>query len=529
MVTSWMRMKRAAAVALGLLSVPLSGLAEVHLYPQPPGEAREAAGYRVVVDGKPAGVAAVRHSAMPVNIRWPGHQRELDQTEIGGMVRFSTDRPVAVSVTAPRDFTTVRIRPQAKGIKASVEGRTARFELPGAGFYSVEFDSPHGNLHIFADPPETLRVDPKDPKVRYYGPGEHHADVIRLSSGETLYLDEGAVVYGRIEARDADNIRILGRGILDMSRIKEIPIPIDPALAAAQKAKGFAITNVRRENAIKLEFCDQVLIDGITIRDSLLYTIRPIGCRDLTIRQVKICGNWRYNADGIDMHNCENVRISDCFVRTFDDSICVKGFDYTMRDEEMLHDGVWHDCFTNALIERCTIWCDWGRCLEIGAETRARTIHSIVWRDCDILHVHSTPLDIQNCDQADVHHITFDSIRVEMDQPFPRTTYSPSAKDFNPNLTEAPPPLFASVILYVPEYSKANSQRGRTREVLLRDIHLLGPHRPTFWLQGFDAEHTSGAIVCDGIYWNGREVSRLAATNQNVRAYAQPIRFLRAD
>ena len=51
-----------------------------HLYPQPDGEARNAAGYVVTVDGQPAGVAAVRNSAMPVNIRWPGHQREIDQT-----------------------------------------------------------------------------------------------------------------------------------------------------------------------------------------------------------------------------------------------------------------------------------------------------------------------------------------------------------------------------------------------------------------------------------------------------------------
>ena len=48
------------------------------------------------------------------------------------------------------------------------------------------------------------------------------------------------------------------------------------------------------------------------------------GCRNLDIEDVKIIGNWRYNSDGIDMHNCEYVRIRDCFVRTYDDSICIR-------------------------------------------------------------------------------------------------------------------------------------------------------------------------------------------------------------
>ena len=71
-----------------------------HLYPQPAGEVRNAAGYAVTIDGQSAGVAAVRNSAMPVNIRWPGHQREIDQTEIDGMVRFSTAGKAVIAVTA---------------------------------------------------------------------------------------------------------------------------------------------------------------------------------------------------------------------------------------------------------------------------------------------------------------------------------------------------------------------------------------------------------------------------------------------
>ena len=496
-----------------------------HLYPQPDGEARNAAGYAVTVDGQPAGVAAVRNSAMPVNIRWPGHQREIDQTEIDGMLRFSTDGKAVIAVTAPHDFKEVKVRPYAKGVKAEVSGRTATFTIPGPGAYSVEFDGPHENLHVFADPPETLKAHAGEKGVRYFGPGEHDAGLITLKTGETLYIDEGAVVFGRVEARDADHIRILGRGILDMSRIKEQPVAIDPKLAEEQRKRGFAITNAKRWNAMKLEFCDDVLIDGITIRDSLLYNIRPIGCRNLTIRNVKICGNWRYNSDGIDMHNCENVRISDCFVRTFDDAICVKGFDYTMNESEMLHDGYHHNVFTNVVVERCTVWCDWGHCLEFGAETRAEEIRDVTWRDCDILHVHSAPLDVKNCDYADIHDVLYENIRLEMDRPCAKTCLAASAKSFNPQALVGQPPAFSSAVRVIAEYSKNDKRRGKNHDIRLKDIRVTSPQMPRFTSRGYDAAHRSTGITVDGIYWNGREVSKEAAKGQSVGPFADPIRF----
>ena len=498
------------------------------IYAVPDCEERNAAGYSVTVDGEVAPVSAVRNSAMPVNIRWPGHQRELDQTEIDGMVRCAASGSVRVEVTAPRDFREVRVRPRSKSVVPAVKGRTASFTVPGPGFYSVEFDGIHRNLHLFVDPPVDCRVD-KSVNTVYYGPGVHEAGVIELKSGQTLFIDEGAVVFGRVYARDADNIAIRGRGILDMSRIRERTIAIDPKLAEEQRKKGFAITNAERWDAVRLEFCDSVTIDGITIRDSLCYNIRPVGCRNLAIRNVKICGNWRYNSDGIDMHNCENVRISDCFIRTFDDSICVKGFDYTMDESEMLHDGYRHDVFTNAVIERCTVWCDWGRALEFGAETRAREIADITFRDCDVIRAADAACEVQNCDYADIHGILFDDIRVELDS-FPhKVAYSASAKDFDPKARGWDPLVFGSVIHVIAEYSKGDVRRGRNRDITLRDFQVTGPSMPRLVLRGYDAEHRATGLRVDGFRWNGRDISEELARHSQTNAFADPPRVAERD
>ena len=54
----------------------------------------------------------------------------------------------------------------------------------------------------------------------YFGPGEHDVGRIVPKSGQTIYIDSGAVVYGEIFAWDVENVTIAGRGILDHSKMQ---------------------------------------------------------------------------------------------------------------------------------------------------------------------------------------------------------------------------------------------------------------------------------------------------------------------
>ena len=465
-------------------------------------------GYTVKVCGKPVPTDAARVSAVPYNRRWPGHQRTLDQTEMISFLSLAADEPLTFEITPEMPFESVKIRPLSLGITPEItpDGRIL-FTLPHPAYCTVEPYGRQNALHIFADPLLAYDVDPADPHTIYYGAGIHDVGQIELHSGDTLYLEEGAVVYACIRAVDAENIRILGRGILDNSRNKA-----EILFAADTENNDSAVNNARRQHTVQLEYCTHVEIDGITIRDSLVYNIRPIGCRDLTIRNVKIIGCWRFNSDGIDMHNCEDVCIEHCFLRTFDDAVCIKGFDcYYEGDVEaavraaMYRNGQAYDVFRNVLVRDCVIWNDWGKGLEIGAETRAEEICNIVFEDCDVIHTCGPVLDCCNVDYADVHDVTFRRIRVELDEIIPPPRYQYLDKEPYGEITPGfVPAVIRSDVQFHHEYSAGGTRRGINRDLLFEDIEVFGNVVPVFGFSGYSDEACCRDIEIRRVYVNGR-------------------------
>ncbi|MBR4959877.1 MAG: hypothetical protein IKY52_03165 [Clostridia bacterium] len=486
-------------------------------------------GYTVKVGGKTVPTDAARVSAVPYNRRWPGHQRTLDQTEMISFLSLAADEPLQFEITPETPFENVQIRPLSLGIKPEItpDGRIL-FTLPHPAYCTVEPYGRQNVLHIFVDPLPEYDIDPAAPHTIYYGPGIHDAGQIELHSNDTLYLEEGAVVYACIKAVDAENIRILGRGILDNSRnLAKI------LFAADTENNSSAVNNAKRQHTIQLEYCTHVEIDGITIRDSLVYNIRPIGCRDLTIRNVKIIGCWRFNSDGIDMHNCEDVLIEHCFLRTFDDAICVKGFDcYYEGDVEaavnaaMYRNGESYDVFRNVLVRDCVIWNDWGKALEIGAETRAEEICCIVFEDCDVIHTCGPVLDCCNVDYADVHDVTFRRIRVELDEIIPPPRYQYLDKE--PYGEIAPgfvPPVIRADVQFHHEYSAGGTRRGINRDLLFEDIEVFGDVVPVFGFAGYSEEACCRDIVIRRVYVNGTLAEAPGAYALHIGNHCRNIRY----
>ena len=487
--------------------------------------------YTVFVNGEEVALNSARVSAMPFNRRWPGHQRQIEQSEAVSFLSLATDEALTFEIVPKVPFEGVKIRPQSLGITPEVRDGVIRFTLEKNAYFTVEPYGRNRALHIFADPLPSYDIDIESPDVIYFGAGEHDVGWIELKSNQTLFLDEGAVVYACVRATDAENIRILGRGILDNSKNREVIL-----FESNVEGNDSAVNNAKREHTIELQYCKNITIDGITIRDSLVYNIRPIACEKFHVRNVKIIGCWRFNSDGIDMHNCKGVHIADCFIRTFDDAICVKGFDcyYKGDIEQAVHDAMYrggkaYDVFRDVLVERCVVWNDWGKALEIGAETKAEEIFNVTFRGCDIIHLMGPALDCMNVDYADVHDIIFRDIRIESDEVIPppaiqkndREVYRLSCEDFIP-------PIIDLSVMYHHEYSQGcPTRRGKNRGFLFENIHIIGDKIPTANFVGYDSEHRTENITVKSLTYNGTPIVSTEQMHWNVGEFTENVQYIK--
>jgi polygalacturonase len=370
-------------------------------------------------------------------------------------------------------------------------------------------DGYHHNLHLFADPPGTYAVDLHDPRTIYFPPGCHDVGILQLRDGQTVFLAEGAVVYGCIHAADCRGIRILGRGVLDNSRNIETVL-----FEMAKLGDGsFDVKNAKREHTVQLIRCQDVIVDGLTIRDSLVYNVGLWGCDDVEIRNVKIIGSWRYNTDGIDFHNCRRCHVTDCFVRTFDDSICFKG-----------HLGYQPVC-EDIVVENSVVWCDWDHCLEIGAECCAEHMRNLTFRNIDVIRSLDVAMSIGNVDYGHVHDVLFEDIRVEMDEVYQQPRIQRDDEEIfpaDPHCTWLPTLMRCAVIQH-PEYSGGRQERGHISDIIFRNIHVLSDRMPPSLFLGYDAGHRVHNVSIEGLYRNGIRAETLAEAAVSIEEFATNI------
>ncbi len=79
------------------------------------------------------------------------------------------------------------------------------------------------------------------------------------------------------------------------------------------------------------------------------------------------------------------VKITNCFIRAFDDCVVVRG---------PFLDGEYGD-MSNIEVKNCVLWCDWGINMEIFCADKETTISNINFVNNYVIHVSSTVMDIQ--------------------------------------------------------------------------------------------------------------------------------------
>jgi len=325
---------------LVLLQVSLPGRAgaEVTTYPAPAGEAITD-DYTVTVNGKPVDVYAAQSQHF-----------EGDYS----FASFDFCGKATIRVTSSQSLEKVQVQPSRFGVGLE-RSRPREITLTADAPFriSIERNGRIKPLLLFGNALETDAPRPGDPNVVYFAPGVHRPGKITLTDHQTLYLAGGAVVKGCVCAQ-GDDITIRGRGMLAGEESPRF------------KGPGRYLLDCRD--------CRRVTIRDITLRNPWSWTFVTWNCDGVVIDNVKICGSRMINDDALDLVNTQNATVRNCFFRTQDDSIAIKGLARQPRP-----------C-ANILIEDCAFWTDRANIFRIGYECETAGMRNIRARNIDVLH-----------------------------------------------------------------------------------------------------------------------------------------------
>lgn len=370
-------------------------------------------------------------SAFPLNRVWTGVQRVKEQTEEAYFVSFDLLEKSKIEIEVSEDFNSFEIRPRSFDLNARREGRKIFLSIEKPMNFTVEIDGTNNALHVFANPEKLM---PKG-DVIYYGKGEHKADLIWLKSNQTLYIDEGATVYGIVYAKDAENVKIMGRGVLDSSLYRRGNDDNEGGreVIDALLDKGFIPVDMKYHGNLVLNHCKNCLVEGIVLKDAPMWsTIIRNDSENITIDNIKIIGQWRYNSDGINICTSKNVTVKNCFIRSFDDCIITRGA-YLEGEEGNVE---------NVMVENCVLWCDWGKSIETWCGHKPTEIKNIVFRNNYLIHLNAVALNITvwfGSNRSIVNNVTYENIYIDLDEDYCCNQYDNSGNDqFKKKMGEKP-------------------------------------------------------------------------------------------
>ena len=290
----------------------------------------------------------------------------------------------------------VTIRPLDRNVPFTIDSnrRVLTFTISDTGQYVIEMRSGR-TLHFFVEEIDVMTHEKEG--VMYFEPGIHKygtdsrinsGNRINLASNTTVYLAPGAFVFAKFSASNASNITIMGPGYIDGSIFERnadngtVLVPID------------------------FNKCENITFKDFACIDPAGWCFNIYFCKNVTIENTKVISS-RSNGDGISIQSCQYVQVSDCFLRTWDDSLVVKNYpDWSNRDIE----GTTREIYFN----NCILWTDLAQSMEVGYECVGQVMEGIYFNNITVLHnFHKAVFSIHNGNNANIKNVHFDQITVE--------------------------------------------------------------------------------------------------------------------
>ncbi|MDY0167089.1 MAG: glycosyl hydrolase family 28 protein [Thermoguttaceae bacterium] len=156
---------------------------------------------------------------------------------------------------------------------------------------------------------------------------------VYLADGVTLLLDRGATLLGSREIGDYGTPRAIvqpdgtagearTRAMIAGIGLKHVAIRGEGTIDGQGDA--FRDRKSPRPRCIHLIECEDVLIEGLRMRDAGSWMQHYRFCRRVTIRGIDVFSHVTYNNDGLNIDSCGDVWITDSRIHSDDDAIVLK-------------------------------------------------------------------------------------------------------------------------------------------------------------------------------------------------------------
>ena len=173
--------------------------------------------------------------------------------------------------------------------------------------------------------------------------GRFLTGTIHLKSNVTLHLLEGAVLLGSLNPMDYDrkiftafilsqdqqNIGITGQGVID-GQGREVARNVVSLVHKGLIKDLFR--NDRPEAEIRpmlvyFRSCTNIVVRRVTMRNAACWVQTYDQCKNLQIDSITVDSRAFWNNDGIDIVDCDSVAITNSYIDSDDDGVCLKSHD----------------------------------------------------------------------------------------------------------------------------------------------------------------------------------------------------------
>ena len=401
------------------------------------------------------------------------NENGIDQPHI---CAFGCSGMVKVEITLVNtDVSDFEVMPVSKKPTAFKSNGSLTLFMQPFDRYVVKLNGNEKNLLlIFANPLQSeMGVADDDPNVIRYKAGQiYNQEVIYPKDGQTVFIEGGAIVYGRIEGNKT-SCHVNGPGVL------------------------YCYPEYNYKGVYLLNCYDCTLKNTIVLNKSAWATAvcQSTGVQIDNWHAISTCNpydNWGVNNDTCDLFASNNCSVTRSFSYSHDDAFCIKSHKFSWLGK--VYDITYDDCISYAV--------DGGNGIDLGYELN-EDVSNITYKNIYICRSNGTRgemrrggIALHNAAAGTVDGVTYENIYVE----------DPREYGFHMAILKSSYSIGIDPATGKEQYW---TKPGVVKNVKVKNLHILNTPPYGFYISGYDSDHKFN-IEFDGLYIGGKRVNSLA-------------------